>query len=405
MKNKSRYINFCACIFYFSFNLQGIAGIFAYKFTPPANVDPEGSAYYRIFIPDSIDTIKGIYCYVPGWQGSSLSIVTNPYYQNYVIQKDFALMGFLMTGDYTNRISGISLWSGEALVQALRELSILSGYKELEYSALLFDGYSAGGQFSYHFTQWKPDRVIAFVTMKGGGHSLSPAGNAIKVPGNMYIGENDLEYRLTNLTYIFETNRPMGALWALAVEPDAGHTRVAREIVHSFFDQIIPLRLPETIPEDTIPQLNELDEKTGWLGDRETYEIKFYPEYAEDKSLACWFQNEKNAKEWQNFVQGKPFPQVSIINYDLPEKSELFQNYPNPFNPSTTIEFTLPKSDFTTLKVYNILGKEVATLVSKKLNQGHHTQTWNASNFASGVYYYRIQAGNFIQTRKMIYLK
>lgn len=81
----------------------------------------------------------------------------------------------------------------------------------------------------------KPERVIAFITIKGGYHSLSLAGDAIKVPGYMFIGENDLDYRITNLTTIFETNRPMGALWTLAMEPDAGHSRVSYEIIHSFF--------------------------------------------------------------------------------------------------------------------------------------------------------------------------
>ena len=83
----------------------------------------------------------------------------------------------------------------------------------------------------------------------------------------------------------------------------------------------------------------------------------------------------------------------------------LYNNYPNPFNPSTTIEFTLPKSEFTTLKVFNILGKEVATLVSNKLNQGNHTYTFDGKNLASGIYYYSIQAGDFHQDKKMILIK
>ena len=83
----------------------------------------------------------------------------------------------------------------------------------------------------------------------------------------------------------------------------------------------------------------------------------------------------------------------------------LAQNHPNPFNPATTIEFTLPKSEFVELKVYNLLGQEVSTLVSNKLNQGNHTYTFYGKNLTSGVYYYRIEAGNIVQTRKMIYLK
>jgi hypothetical protein len=84
---------------------------------------------------------------------------------------------------------------------------------------------------------------------------------------------------------------------------------------------------------------------------------------------------------------------------------QLSQNYPNPFNPSTTINFQIPKSKFTTLKVYNILGKEVATLVSNKLNQGNHTYQFDGKNLASGIYYYQLVAGEFREVKKMILLR
>jgi hypothetical protein len=89
----------------------------------------------------------------------------------------------------------------------------------------------------------------------------------------------------------------------------------------------------------------------------------------------------------------------------IPEQFFLKQNYPNPFNPSTTIDFSIPKSEFVTLIIYNLLGQEVATLVSDKLTPGNYTYTWDASGFASGVYYYKIEAGSLIQTRKLIFMK
>jgi hypothetical protein len=88
-----------------------------------------------------------------------------------------------------------------------------------------------------------------------------------------------------------------------------------------------------------------------------------------------------------------------------PKNFSLNQNYPNPFNPSTTIEFTIPKSEYVELKVYNILGKEVATLVSRNLNQGNHTYTFDGKNLASGVYYYQLVAGDFREVKKMILLR
>ena len=89
----------------------------------------------------------------------------------------------------------------------------------------------------------------------------------------------------------------------------------------------------------------------------------------------------------------------------IPSEFSLKQNYPNPFNPSTTIEFTLPKSEFVELKVYNILGKEVTTLVSNKLNQGNHTYQFDGKNLASGIYYYQLVAGDYREVKKMILLR
>jgi hypothetical protein len=83
----------------------------------------------------------------------------------------------------------------------------------------------------------------------------------------------------------------------------------------------------------------------------------------------------------------------------------LSQNYPNPFNPTTIIEFTLPKSGEVTLKIYNNLGEAVSTLISATLPLGSYQYEWDASNVASGVYLYRLEVGNFIQTRKMILMK
>ena len=89
----------------------------------------------------------------------------------------------------------------------------------------------------------------------------------------------------------------------------------------------------------------------------------------------------------------------------LPEQFVLYQNYPNPFNPSTTIKFSIPKSDFVTLKIYNTLGQEVTQLISQVMNPGSYSFDWNAGNIAGGVYYYRITVGQYSETKKLILLK
>lgn len=89
----------------------------------------------------------------------------------------------------------------------------------------------------------------------------------------------------------------------------------------------------------------------------------------------------------------------------MPTEFTLMQNYPNPFNPSTTIKFNLAKEGMTSLIVYDILGKEVATLVNQHLSAGAYTVKFNAYNFASGIYLYRITAGSFSETKQMILTK
>ncbi|MFI5252982.1 MAG: T9SS type A sorting domain-containing protein [Bacteroidota bacterium] len=90
---------------------------------------------------------------------------------------------------------------------------------------------------------------------------------------------------------------------------------------------------------------------------------------------------------------------------ELPKSFALEQNYPNPFNPSTQIHFSLPKAGYVSLKIYDLLGKDVATLIAQDLHAGNYTTDWNATSIASGVYIYRLQAGNYIETKKLVLMK
>jgi hypothetical protein len=96
---------------------------------------------------------------------------------------------------------------------------------------------------------------------------------------------------------------------------------------------------------------------------------------------------------------------TGLENEMNPNSFSLEQNYPNPFNPSTTIKFNLGKAGFTTLKLYNVIGKEVANIVNDQLEAGAHEVTFNANDLPTGTYFYKLTSGNYTETRKMMLLK
>jgi len=96
---------------------------------------------------------------------------------------------------------------------------------------------------------------------------------------------------------------------------------------------------------------------------------------------------------------------VKQISELIPNKYELYQNYPNPFNPTTIIKFAVPKNDFVRLKVYDILGKEVAVLLNGELEAGFYEFTFDASRLSSGMYFYKVETNNFVDTKKMLFIK
>ena len=111
----------------------------------------------------------------------------------------------------------------------------------------------------------------------------------------------------------------------------------------------------------------------------------------------------------ENYLNEKYNVSITGINdpqdVKIPERFNLYQNYPNPFNPSTTISFSIPTSEFITIKVFDVLGKEVATLVNEEKSAGSYEVEFKASQLSSGIYLYKIRAGSFVETKKMILLR
>ncbi len=167
-----------------------------------------------------------------------------------------------------------------------------------------------------------------------------------------------------------------------------------------------PIRLTNTTEIDecypSISIYNKGNVSTG-----ETYELNMT--YMKDPGVGPTTFGGSAPASRNNLIYRKISfgPPIGIHNIGstVPKTYSLNQNYPNPFNPSTKIRFDLPKNDFVTMKVYDIAGKLVSTLINENLTAGTKEYDWNAVNMPSGIYFYTIKAGNFTQTKKMVLVK
>jgi len=120
---------------------------------------------------------------------------------------------------------------------------------------------------------------------------------------------------------------------------------------------------------------------------------------ASDHSLLVtqWYSN-----EWMKI----PLPVTSVDNSaDIVEEFQLYQNYPNPFNPNTTIKYQIPELSLVTVRVYNVLGNKIATLLNEEKPAGNYEVEFYANGLPSGIYFYKLIAGSFVETKKMLLLK
>ena len=142
----------------------------------------------------------------------------------------------------------------------------------------------------------------------------------------------------------------------------------------------------------------------GAESDQFGYSVSISGDYA---VVGAYFDDDNGFKSGSAYVYNGFTSPVGVASEiaSLPAEFSLSQNYPNPFNPETVIEYALPVRSDVKLIIYNLRGEEVALLFNGALPAGNHQVTWDASNFASGIYFYRLQAGSFVQTRKMVLLK
>jgi dienelactone hydrolase len=191
--------------------------------------------------------------------------------------------------------------SGQALLDILRNFSVISHHSELADTPVALWGMSAGGEFNYEFACWKPERTIAFIVNKGGIYytSLAPAASW-DVPGVFITGEKDSPYRNNIIKGIFSINRRFGAKWIFAEDPGVAHEfEKSTLFARFFFDNIIPLRLSYDAVNRT-SVLNNLT-SSGFIGISSTLQI--FPDSDKEYSeITSWFPTRRIAEGWLDFI-------------------------------------------------------------------------------------------------------
>ena len=130
----------------------------------------------------------------------------------------------------------------------------------------------------------------------------------------------------------------------------------------------------------------------------------YFPQYVSGGVPIVWESNRSGRSHIYSRFILMPLGDVHDEN-SIAKHFELLQNFPNPFNPSTVIRFQLSTTAAVTLKIFDVLGREIQTLIEQKLTAGDYRASWDGTRFASGVYFCRLQAGDFVQTKKLLLLK
>jgi poly(3-hydroxybutyrate) depolymerase len=291
---------------------QSSATTFDLAVPPGANYD---KAEFRLWVPSDVRTLQGVVVLMPGSNGDGRSQVGDTVWQSFAARNQLALIGCRYTDkphdqgfieDYVDVARG----SGQALLDALVGLAATAKRPDLAGAPLLLWGMSAGGEFNYEFTNWKPERVVAFVVNKGGIYYTALTSRAARsVPGILFIGEKDLESRISTITGLFAVNRRGAALWALAAEPGAGHVvGRSRDLALIFFADVLSLRVTGTTPAaDGQRALRPLTERDGFQGDIRMKTFQPMADLPAPANPAAWLPTARVARAWQALVSGTPF--------------------------------------------------------------------------------------------------
>lgn len=272
-------------------------------------------AEFRFWYPSNAGPLQGIVVLVPGSNGDGRAQAEDSVWQTYAALHRLALIACRFTDkphdqNFIEEYINVSRGTGPALLNAITGFAERAKHPELADAPLLLWGMSAGGEFNYEFVAWKPERVAAFVVNKGGIYYTALAPRAAReVPGILFVGGKDLEFRTNTIAGIFAVNRRGGALWALAEEPGAAHiVGRSRDVAMVFFEDVLALRVTPPSPNATQPNpLKSVAEKSGFIGDFKAKTFQAMGDARAPSVPTAWLPTERVARAWQAMVTEKPF--------------------------------------------------------------------------------------------------
>jgi len=255
-------------------------------------------AAFKMWLPGDVQQLDAMLILVPGHDGDGRGMADDADWQALARYWHCGIVACKMRGDSYDTASR---WSGNYVMQSLKEFARQSGHAEIEEAPLLFWGHSAGGAYSASFAEWKPDRVIAYVPNKGTS-PINLDARKLRIPALWIAAAHDqYSYIPVDVTNAFVAGRRAGAPWALAVQPNAGHEVGDTKMLGIlFFDSVFRCR---RLQADGKPV-------TAWTGDFVTHEIAAATTAEPRSKLNSWMPDEKFARAWHDVVTGTPLPSL-----------------------------------------------------------------------------------------------
>lgn len=251
-------------------------------------------AEFRLWLPENRTDLKAVLILLHSANSNALGLANSPEWQAFAKKENLALCGVNFTGgSYSSAAGG----SGQALLDAIEQITIKNTVPQITQLPFLMRGYSAGGNFSYNFSNFKPEKVVGLVSIRGG--QLETSTKNITVPGVILTGDMEGEQRNAFLKDIALDKRDDGGLWSFAIEPDATHfsqLKASDDLARIFFSSVLKKRI--TADSD---QLKTIPEDSGWLGNNTRTDIYTYSDYPGNKTSAFWLVDEDFANAWLNF--------------------------------------------------------------------------------------------------------